>query len=248
MQETVTLVERKKNKKLNINPVISTVLFFLIIFLISAVLVVSKRSNLFFETRTFYVVYAQKDKNKSVLAEQQSKVKNLGGAAVLLEKNNEYYLAVAIYLTKDDANEVKKNLQSQFLSAGIVEFSALSVSNKYKNIIKKNDFHLQQFKQLNNFLSEYQEIMFLYAKGEISEGKFISTMLAKKIDIEQLKLKCEKENVSDLKLFDEYVGIFISQFDYLLTKFYSIDTKESLCFEFFINYCQTYIDFCKILN
>lgn len=246
MQESVTLKHKINKQKNNIKYVIFTVLFFFLIFLIFTILVVSKKSNLIFDAKTFYIVYAEKNKNSSVLYENQSKIKNMGGAGIVVEKNNEYYLAVSIYLTKDDAKEIVNNLSLQFSNAGIVEFSSSAISNKVKTQIKKDAMCFELYKIIYNFFDEYQELMFLFAKGEIGEGKFMSSLVAKKLEIEKQKIEYIKDN--EFVEFEELLTKIISHFDYLFSKFYAVEIKESLCYEFFIYYCQTFIEFCKKIN
>ena len=88
MQYCVTGKRRKKSKNNFKKSIIFIVSFFLIIVLLCFVLVASKRSNICFETRSFYVVYVDKNKNKENLLSVQKSVKDLGGAGVFVEKNS----------------------------------------------------------------------------------------------------------------------------------------------------------------
>lgn len=248
MQESVTSSKRKKKQLDGVKSVIFTVLFIFIFFLIFSILVVSKRSNICFEPQTFYLVYVQKDKNQEVLLENKSKVKNLGGAGIIVEKNKVYYLAVSIYQKKDDAVEIKNNIEKQFKESGVVELLSKSISNKYRKLLKQNDCYFIIYKKIYDLIDENESLIFNYVKGEIGDGKFISTLLAEKIELEKLKESCEKQKVVDLEVLLEYISILLSHYENILNKFYTVDLKESLCFEFFINYVQTYIELSNNFN
>ena len=177
MQESVTLTRIKIPKKRALKPVIFISLFFLIIFFISAILVVSKRSNMCFEARTYYIVYADKNKNSDLLFKVQKNVKDLGGAGVLFEKNNEYYVAISVYNNKDDAKEIAGKLIA-YEKSGVIEYVCKSVSNNYRNQIRENQNYYNLFKFLYDFLIEYETLCYKYVKAEISEGIFISTLIS----------------------------------------------------------------------
>lgn len=248
MQDSVTREAKKRTQKHTLKAVIFTVLFFFIIFLISAVLVVSKRSNLCFEARTFYVVYADKNKNSSLLLNTQSLVKDLGGAAVIFDKNNEYYVAVSVYNSKDDSKEIADGLKGGFSNASVTELSCKEISNKYRNLLKQNQAYFDLFYYIYEFSINFEQLCYGYAKGDMSEGKFMSSFLAHKLEIEKQIENCNHAKIDELSVVVDYANLMIVYFEKVFDKFYTSTSKQSVCFEFFVSFALCYTSLCDNLQ
>lgn len=248
MQDSVTHKKLKYRKKSRLKAVIFTILFFFIIFFISAILVVSKRTNICFEARRFYVVYAEKNKNSNLLLNSQSLVKDLGGAAVIFNKQHEFYLAISVYNNKEDANEILGGLKSTFPKSAVSELTCKEVSNKYKNLLKQNHVYFDLFNYLYNFSLNFEQLCYGYSKGELGEGKFMSSFLAHKLEIEKLIQNCDEYCNNELSMIVDYANLIIVQFEKVFDKFYSSSSKQSVCFEFYVNFVIIYIDLCNNLQ
>lgn len=247
MQESVTSHYRKRKKKCVLNPVIFACLFFFIIILISAILISSKRSNLCFEKRNFYVVYIEKNKSSSLLLSEQDKIKKLGGAGVFVSKNNDFYLSTSIYNKKDDANNVAEQLKTIYDGAGVVDISCNEISKQYQSLLKENQVYFDLFNFLYNFTNSYENLCYDYIKGQISEGRFMSQLLAEKLNIEKQLELCKKNENKKLLVLTQYANLLLVHFNKVFDKFYTSTNKESICYELFVNFCLTYIDMCNNL-
>lgn len=248
MQDSVTRKVIKRTQKTKLKAVIFTVLFFFIIFLISAILVVSKRSNLCFEARTFYMVYVDKNKNSTLLSNLQNLVKDLGGAAVVFDKNNEYYLTASVYSNKDDAIEIADGLKGSFSSASIIELSCKGVSNKYRNLLKQNQAYFDLFHYIYDFSLNFEQLCYGYVKGDTSEGKFMSSFLAHKLEVEKLIENCALVQNKELSAVCDYANLMIVYFEKVFDKFYQSTSKQSVCFEFFVSFVLCYSSLCDNLQ
>ncbi len=248
MQESVTWGRRKRYKKTGLKPVVFTVLFFVIIFLISAILVVSKRNNLCFEARRFYVVYSAKNKTEQMLLETQKKTSDMGGAGVILEKDNDFYVAVSVYNSKDDALEIAKTIKDTFAGAGVVELSSKAVARNVRNEIRQSHNYFLLYETIYNYLNEYQTNCFEYAKGNILEGKFMSGLVAKKLEFETLVENCKSENIEQFKAVLACVEEIIKNAKSVFDKFYTAKSKQSVCFEFLVKLDLEFVNLCKNLS
>ena len=248
MQDCVTRVIRKRKKKNGTTFVIFASLLFLLIFFISAILVVSKRSNVCFESRKLYAVYVDKNKNLNLLADMQSRVKSLGGAGVFFQKNNDYYLIASIYNDKGDAKEVLENLRKEFESADVLEIDCKSISKKIQNELKQNNEYFELFNFLYEFLLNCEKMCFEYNKGVLSEGGFMSKLLAEKLELQTMINQASRVDCEDLRVLIDYSNLIVVHFENLFDKFYSSDKKCSLSYEFYVNLCLTYVDLCNNLQ
>jgi len=245
MQDCVTHTFKKSKRKQRLNAVIFAVVFFFLIFLIFSILIISKRSNILFEPRTFFVVAVFKNKDKSLLAETQSEVKSLGGAGVFVKKDNHYYLAAGIYLNKFDAKSVCDGMIGIYAESEVIELHCKGISRSFQNQIKQNDVAFELLKFLNNHLESLQQDVFDFAKGETSEGKFMSKIIADKIELEKL---ISRQNNDELKLLKDYSKVVAELFDTFVNKFYVSDKQNSLCYEFMTNFYLTYFELCENLQ
>ena len=235
---TYKISKSEKSKKLSI---IFFVLFFVLIIFISSILISSKKKNICFEARRFFIVYAEKSRDKNSLINVQEQIKKQGGAGVFLEKNNEYYVAVAGYNNKDSANEVLKNISNKFVGGGVLELSCKSASLENKNLMHKNREWFELVNVLYKFLFDYESWCFDYVSGIIGEGEFMSRMVVKKLEIQSIVERCKQNIVDDIKSVLDFADLKISLFEKLFDKFYGSNNKEHLCFEFFVLYINSYI-------
>ncbi len=248
MQDCVTHIVRKKIKKSRLKPVIFGTIFFLLIFLISGILVVSKRSNVCFYARSFYFVYADKNRDSNLMLSAKDQIKKLGGAGVFIEKNYEHYLVVSVYSSKDDAKGVASGLEVLGKSASVVDLTSKEVSKKYQNLLKQNQNYFDLFNYLFNFQSILENLCFSFAKGELSEGKLMSSLVEAKLEIQKLVSLCESENIKDLKPIINSAGLVASYIDNAFDKFFSATSKESVCYELGVRFVVCYIELCDNLQ
>ncbi len=248
MQECVTKVKRKTSKKSGAKAVIFSVLFFFIIFLVTAILVVSKRSNLCFSVRSFHIVYAGKDKTEELVLDLQKQIKDLGGAGVIFEKNTEFLVAVSVCNDGGDAKDVARGLQASFEGAGVTEIVCKGIPRKKQNFIKENVAYFELFKQLFALSKDYEGLCYDFTGGKISEGRFMSSLFERRLLLEELFERCDEENLPELGAILHFAKFTLEKIDALTNKFYVSKTKESLCYEFFVEFCLKYCEMCDNLQ
>lgn len=245
MQESVTRKHLKRHGKHRIKPLIFTILFFLIIFFITAILIISKRSNSCFLSREFYFVYTNKSKSEGLLKISQNKIKEAGGAGVIIQSGDYFYVTSSVYFNKADAENVKSRLESAGFDAEILVVYSSQIAKKYQNLLKQNQSYFELFKQIYDLPEILEKKCYDFLSGKINEAEFISILTKIKIEIQSKQKLCEQELIDDLQPLLYINNIIINNIDNLFNKFVISVRKESLCYECYTSAAKNFIELCS---
>ena len=103
-------------------------------------------------------------------------------------------------------------------------------------------------KYIYDFSLDYENLCYGFAKGEISEGKFMSSFVAHKLEVEKLIENCKSAENEELVVLTDYANLMIVHFSKVFDKFYSSTSKQSVCYEFFVSFVLVYVDLCDNLQ
>jgi hypothetical protein len=245
MQESVTSNIYKKFRKSDLKPVILTILFFLIIFFICGILIVSRRSNIYFVARKIYFVYIDKTKDQQLLIDKQDKIIKQGGAGVFVAKNNDYYLTTSAYLNLEDAKLVAKTISNQDIKASVVELTCKDINKNNQNLLKQNQAYFNLFKYLYSLLEKIENICFLFARGDLKESKLISDLVLSKLEIQNFQKQCSIEKIDELNELTVFADFVVKELDVMFNNFFKSTHKEAECYKLCVKYFVGYINFCN---
>lgn len=197
MQGYVPYVKVKKKKKRLLVPLIFILVVVIIVFVTLLFYLRPNKKHSYLDSMNLYFVYVDESKTTHGLKVEQDVVKSLGGAGIIYEHNNLYYLITSVYLNKSQAEEVKNNLSKNYENSGVFAVTTKKLSKKKKNLII-SDFEInEQVKFLNEFIKSLDESYIKNIAGEISESKFISFLMSNKLKLEnninKLKEKVDEE-------------------------------------------------------
>lgn len=243
MQVTVSSNKLKKNKKVKVKSVISTILIFLFAIISTAILIGEKRKLIIYEERSFYFVCVGTSKKESSFETKKELLKNLGGANVVYNYGGNYNLVASVYLDLESATEIKNNLSTYFDDVSILIVKNKAVSKKNIKKIKKNEECKKFMKFIFRLSSDFQELQLNYLAGNITESKFLSGVVEKRLSLEKINSQIigEDEISQHLRGFGE---LFLLQITNFLSGFSISGSKQNyICnyfVGFFINYVQMF--------
>ncbi len=240
LQVCVTQKVKRKIGSVQIKSAVCLILFFLIFGTILISIIVSRKKENLFYGQNLYFVYTSKTKNVSSLENEKDMIKNLGGAGVVFLHKKEYYLICNVYLKKDEAEEIKKNIAENYHNAGILEISA----KKIKNIkhFKQNENSKNMLRFIKNNLIELTQTEIDFISGNISEGKLGAWALSKKQTLEQMISKNIEASEEITRNMCSYAKLIVFQYDNFLNQFYVKSNKQSLFCEFVVNFSLIFAD------
>ncbi len=190
----VYVPQRFKRKSLQIE-IISAfiiILIFLIIVVFILVVAQNKKKNNLFLPLNYYFVYAYKYRKESMLNSKKEEVKKLGGANEIYLHRNEHYLIVNVFLKKQEAENLLKNIKKEFPNAGILRICSNQYLKESKKVIMDNFDIKNALKRTeinnNNIFN--------------SQVKFLSNDRLKS-DIVSMVSKCRLESNSILKIIGD---------------------------------------------
>lgn len=244
MQYCVTTSLAKRQYKHRLKPVIFSILFFLIIFFITAILIISKRSNNYFLSKEFYFVCVGKSENESLLENEKSKIKDIGGAGLIIKNGEWFYVTSSVYFDEDDAKSVKSRLENAGFNAEILAIKSKKIDKKYQNLFKQYQNHFDLFKFIYNLPQTLETYCYEYICGRIKEGEFISSLTKIKLEIQSKQKLCEQEPNDELNPLYNIINDIINNIDNLFNKFFISSKKESLCYECYSNVSYEFIKLC----
>ena len=242
MQYYVPCVKIKKLPKLQIKSVFMACLFFLILLTVSITLGASRKTNKCFEKQSYHFVYAQN--NKQILDKtEQDLVKSLGGAGIYYFYKEHHYLIVNVYLSKDDANEIKNGMAENFPNSGTITLEVKDIPKKIQSKIKDNLSYYKFFKYFHELIESFQELNMNYIAGKITQGKLMSSIITMQLDCKTII--SEFENPENEELFNNiktYANMCKIHFENFFDEFYQSTKKQALVCALGVNLALTKID------
>lgn len=216
--------------------VISIIIFIIVGFVFFLCLKVKKKNEECFSKRFFYVLYLEKDTKQTVLTSLQDTVKKLGGAGEIYFYDKFYYLTASVYLIKDEALEVLKNLSQSFPNAGILNLERKKLPNSIKTKIKQNTECFRYFNFVDELILDFTEKEYLYLSGKLTQRELVSYLLEKKLNLEDIinKFIYEEEDLL-MKNIYYYQNLLLLYFNNFFSTFFESTKKNSLVCEFAIN-------------
>ncbi len=239
MQISVTRNKLKNSTKTKIKSVIKVILIFLFAISSSAVLIVIKKKNLLFDEREIYFVSVASSKKESELETKSELLKNLGGANVIYNKDNTFYLIANVYLDLSDAEEIKSNLSAYFPESQVLKIKTKAVTRGNKKEIKSTSAE-DVFRYIYKLSKSFQDLQMAYLSGTIKESELISTVVKNRLDLENLsKVNVESELA---KLIVGFGEMFCLQMSNFLTNFSITKSKQNYVCNYFVGFYINFIE------
>lgn len=228
MQGYVPLNKSCRRRKIKLISVISFILIaILIVFLIF--LIPKQKSEKYFKQKSYYFVYVAKQQKANSFSEMQDLLVSLGGAGVIYNNSDNYYLLVNVYFDEDDANEIKNNIEGTFEQADFIEIKTKEISSKKKNLIKENEYVFDLVKFLYDFLEFYEGFSLSYLSGNLTDSKFCAGLIEKRLELEQIIKNISDNNSSVLDGNAMTCGeLLLIHFNNFFNNFFDSSKKESL--------------------
>ena len=241
------VIHRKTNKRLIKSIFTAVFIIFLIVFLF-VFLVSLKKQSVCFESQTFYFVYADKAKNEAPILAQQDRVKSLGGSGVIYKKNNTNYLLINCYLIEDDVKDVKNRVSTEFANSDTLKITVKAISKNVQKEVRESQGYYKFFNFKREFFQFFLDKEMEYIKGNLSDGKFISWIISKRLELNSIKEEFIKDSkIESFMVINQFADVFVLHFDNLLNKFFESTKKQSLICEFYCNLVLTNADMCDNL-
>lgn len=229
----------KNSTKTKIKSVIKVILIFLFAISSSAVLIVIKKKNLLFDEREIYFVSVASSKKESELETKSELLKNLGGANVIYNKDNTFYLIANVYLDLSDAEEIKSNLSAYFPESQVLKIKTKAVTRGNKKEIKSTSAE-DVFRYIYKLSKSFQDLQMAYLSGTIKESELISTVVKNRLDLENLsKVNVESELA---KLIVGFGEMFCLQMSNFLTNFSITKSKQNYVCNYFVGFYINFIE------
>lgn len=229
----------KYSTKTKIKSVIKVIFIFLFAISSSAVLIVIKKKNLLFDEREIYFVSVASSKKESELETKSELLKNLGGANVIYNKDNNFYLIANVYLDLSDAEEIKSNLSAYFPESQVLKIKTKAVTRGNKKEIKSTSAE-DAFRYIYKLSKSFQDLQMGYLAGTIKESELISTVVKNRLDLENLsKVNAESELA---KLIVGFGEMFCLQMSNFLTNFSITKSKQNYVCNYFVGFYINFIE------
>lgn len=221
-------------RRMRINSAILAIIFFFVVILICSMLVFAKRADKCFDKQIFYYVVTMKSKIK-IKKENQDKVKSLGGAGEVLFYKENFNLVANAYLSEVNAKDVCGQIKASFENAEVVKVEVKSLSNAVQKKIRQNLSYYKFFQNIDELIHSLEKLTIDYMLCNVSEGKFMSELITKKLELETIVK--EFENPNKEKFFEDiksYANMLILHFDNFFEEFYQSTKKQSFVCGLFV--------------
>jgi hypothetical protein len=229
----------KRKRKTKIKSVVSTILVFLFAIISSSILISEKKKLKAYDERIFYFVSVANSKKISLLDDKKELLKNLGGASVVFSRKDVFYLFANVYLEQESALEIKSNLVKYFPDTEIIKIKIERISNKGIKNIKNIVGAEEVIKFLYKLSNDYQYYQMNFLMGALSDGKFLSFMLEKKMTLE--KLLADMEKTTELgKKISSYVELMLFQLNNFLNGFTIAKHVQHYVCNYFVGFYLNY--------
>lgn len=241
MQISVSKIVKRNGVKTRTKSVISTILIFLFAIVSTAILVNVRKKSLVFDEQYFYFVSVSKSNKKTDFEAKKELLKNLGGASVVYKLNGEFHLIANVYLDLNFAEEIKNNLLSYFQDASVVKVKTKKVKGSVRRNIKANKNAESFLKFMYGLSKDFHEIELEYLSGKISDGKFLSIVSGKRLELEK---KLDNLQSSD-DLSKQILGfgeLFLLQMTNFLTNFSLYQSKQNYICNYFVGFFVNFIE------
>lgn len=242
MQYYVPYKKTAKRSWAQINSAIAGFLFFILTLSILVCLGVSRKKNKCFDKVSYHFVFVQKNRIQTN-KDEQDLVKSLGGAGIYYFHKENYLLIANVYHSSDDAKEIKNGMLENFENADVLTLEAPAINRKTQNIIKDNLSYYKFFKYLQMAIQNFEVLNMNYLSGEITQGKLMSELISKKLELETIVNEFENPQKEDLfENIKTYANMFLIHFDNFFNEFYQSTKKQSLVCSLCVNFALTKVD------
>lgn len=231
----------KKHNKTRIKSVFITILIFILFFVSVAFIVARKRKEVAFNSREYYFVYALKNSKKLLVEDESSKVKQFGGAGVVIKNNNEYYLVLNVYLIKTEAEEIVEKIKQNYEGAGVLALKSNELT-KFKKKVSQNAELAQAIKKVDKLFESLVDLQLKFMSGKLSEGKLSSSLVKQKLEIAELETSFAKSENKNLQLVSYHLDLILMHYQKFFDKFFGNYNKEYLICELAVNLANSNIE------
>lgn len=233
--------KEKKHGKLSIKSVIMMILIFILFFAFMIALVSRKKQEVVFNAKEYHFVYALKNSKKLLVQDEASKIKQFGGAGVVLNSSNEYYLILNVYLEKKEADEIANKIKSNYEGAGVLSLKSAELS-KFKRKATQNNSLASAIKKNDEMLENFLDLQLEFMSGKLSEGKFSSMLVKQKLEISELETNYAKSDNKNLQLVSYHLDLMLLHYQNFFDKFFGNYNKEYLVCELAVNLANSNLE------
>ena len=233
---------RQKGYGIQIKAIVLAFIFFFCLILICAMLVLVKKEDKVFNKQTFFYVCTTKSRNK-IDKTKQDLVKSLGGAGVVLFYKENFNLIANVYLSEDNAKDVKNQIKTNFETAEVVKMEVKTISKSMQKKIKENFSFYKFFKYLNEIVNQLDELNMNYMSGAVSEGNMMTLLISEKLELETIIKQFENPNKEVIfENIKTYANLLLLHYENFFSEFYQSTKKQSLACMFVVNVTLTKVD------
>ncbi len=206
--------------------VLSVVLIAVIVIIVLSV-TIKPKSNTYLTDIKMYFVYTDKNTKQNALTHQQDIIESLGGSGQIMFYKEQFYLIANVYFSEADAEEICQNIKPSFSNSGVLSVTK-TLSKKQKRAILENDSALECFKIFSGFANEVQDMSMKYIVGSLSESSLCNKVLSKKLELENIIKKVERDDSELSKKILTYENLCLLHMDKFFDNFFESNKKQSI--------------------
>ena len=204
------------------------------------VLIFSNRSSPF-DSLEFYFVYTDYSEKPSELENKAQGLKQLGGAGVVQNFNEKYYLVLCVYSEKEDAEEVRENILNRYKDSGVLQVKRKKIKGSIKREIKQNEKLYSCFKIVSGIATEAIAISMEYLSGKIAADRVITKFLDIKLNLDEVSRETGTNSVLFEKILREAL-VERALIENFLNTFYQASKKNSIVLSLASNLVKSSIE------
>lgn len=209
-----------KNTRFAIKSVFAVgLIFFLLIFILVAVIHLKKKENNFLPL-SFYFVYSSKYRKESMLYTEKETLKKSGGACEIYFHKNYYYMFVSVYFEKNEADEFADSIKEMFPNVGVLRITTSKFSKTAKSQILGYFEVKNALKYVKSDFGEVLEIQNNYVLEKIDSGSVISTLSRHKLNLQTLEKRLIDSAGKMGVLLSSYIEMELLAYNEFFEKFY----------------------------
>lgn len=214
--------KEKRNHFLSriISTVILIFIFFIMVVLFLVVLQNKKKDNLFLQ-KEFYFVYAYKFRKESVLYDKKEEVKKLGGANEIYLHRNEHYLIVNVYLKRNEAESVLKEVKMQFSSAGILRLYSSKFSKNAKQEVFDNFEIKNSLKRIDTLDLQAMNLQVDFLSLKKVKSDIVSEMSKNRVELLSIAEKLSNNKCAAAEIISNHVNLELMYYSEFFEKYYA---------------------------
>ncbi len=178
-------------------------LFFVICIILSIIILItlfmafSQNKYNYYNSCSYYLLSLYLNQNNQTAINAQDAIASAGGAGYIYKSGSTIHVIAFAYLSKADAENVKKANVEAFDSASVVELNAEKIKNGVKRCIISNNSLQQGFEYICLLVKKIYNLAIDYDAEKIELSQLFSRLEEIKIELNEVLTKIESVCVED---------------------------------------------------